>query len=639
MLKEQGFVRVGAVVPKLKVADAEINCNEIIKQIEVASNNKVQIVVFPELCITGYTCQDLFEQDILLEKSEKSLNKILEYTKNLDIVCIIGMPIKSENQLFNTAVVIQKGRILGIVPKTFIPNYSEFYEKRWFASSKNANKKEIEILGHKVPFGIDLLFKDKTNNEICFGIEICEDIWAVEPPSNKLALLGANVIFNLSASNEVIGKKEYRRELVKMQSAKTISGYVYCSSGVNESTSDLVFSGESMIFENGSCLANNERFDFESNMIFTEIDTKRLSNDRRKNTSFMGNPVDLEYREIKINIPDDIENLTRKYSKTPFVPEDKKKISEICEEILNIQSYGLAKRLLHTNINKTVIGISGGLDSTLAFLVIIKAYEILNLPKENIIAITMPGFGTTSRTHNNSMNLINEYGATFREINITKSSLQHFEDIGHDKNIKDVTYENAQARERTKILMDIANKENGLVVGTGDLSELALGWCTYNGDHMSMYAVNASIPKTLVKYIIKWVADNSKEECKNIINDILDTPISPELLPPDEKGNIEQKTEEKVGPYILHDFFLYHFLRYGAEPKKIYTLACKTFKQDFKEEEIKHWLQAFIKRFFTQQFKRNCMPDGPKVGTISLSPRGDLRMPSDASYNNWLNNF
>ena len=639
MLKEQGFVRVGAVVPKLKVADTEFNCNEIIKQIEVASNNKIQIIVFPELCVTGYTCQDLFEQDTLLEEAEKALNKILDYTNNLDIICIIGMPIKAENQLFNTAVVIQKGKILGIVPKTFIPNYGEFYEKRWFASSKNANKKEIEILDQKVPFGIDLLFKDKENNEICFGIEICEDIWAVEPPSNKLALLGANIIFNLSASNEVIGKKEYRRDLVKMQSAKTISGYVYCSSGVNESTSDVVFSGESMIFENGSCLTNNQRFDFESNMIFTEIDTKRLANDRRKNISFMGDSVDLEYREIKINIPDNIEDLTREYSKTPFVPEDKKKISEICEEILNIQSYGLAKRLLHTNINKTIIGISGGLDSTLAFLVIIKAYEILNLPKEKIIAITMPGFGTTSRTHNNSMKLINEYGATFREINITKSSLQHFEDIGHDKNIKDVTYENAQARERTKILMDIANKENGLVVGTGDLSELALGWCTYNGDHMSMYAVNASIPKTLVKYIIKWVADNSKEECKNIINDILDTPISPELLPPDENGNIEQKTEEQVGPYILHDFFLYHFLRYGAEPKKIYILACKTFKNDFKKEEIKHWLQVFIKRFFTQQFKRNCMPDGPKVGTVSLSPRGDLRMPSDASYNIWLNNF
>lgn len=639
MLKEQGFVRVGAVVPKLKVADTEFNCNEIIKQIEVASNNKIQIVVFPELCVTGYTCQDLFEQDTLLEEAEKALNKILDYTNNLDIICIIGMPIKAENQLFNTAVVIQKGKILGIVPKTFIPNYGEFYEKRWFASSKNANKKEIEILDQKVPFGIDLLFKDKENNEICFGIEICEDIWAVEPPSNKLALLGANIIFNLSASNEVIGKKEYRRDLVKMQSAKTISGYVYCSSGVNESTSDVVFSGESMIFENGSCLTNNQRFDFESNMIFTEIDTKRLANDRRKNISFMGDSVDLEYREIKINIPDNIEDLTREYSKTPFVPEDKKKISEICEEILNIQSYGLAKRLLHTNINKTIIGISGGLDSTLAFLVIIKAYEILNLPKEKIIAITMPGFGTTSRTHNNSMKLINEYGATFREINITKSSLQHFEDIGHDKNIKDVTYENAQARERTKILMDIANKENGLVVGTGDLSELALGWCTYNGDHMSMYSVNASIPKTLVKYIIKWVADNSKEECKNIINDILDTPISPELLPPDENGNIEQKTEEQVGPYILHDFFLYHFLRYGAEPKKIYILACKTFKNDFKKEEIKHWLQVFIKRFFTQQFKRNCMPDGPKVGTVSLSPRGDLRMPSDAGYNIWLNNF
>jgi len=639
MLKEQGFVRVGAVVPKLKVADTEFNCNEIIKQIEIASNNKIQIAVFPELCVTGYTCQDLFEQDTLLEEAEKALNRILDYTNNLDIICIIGMPIKAENQLFNTAVVIQKGKILGIVPKTFIPNYGEFYEKRWFASSKNANKKEIEILDQKVPFGIDLLFKDKENNEICFGIEICEDIWAVEPPSNKLALLGANIIFNLSASNEVIGKKEYRRDLVKMQSAKTISGYVYCSCGVNESTADLVFSGESMIFENGSCLINNQRFNFESNMIFTEIDTKRLANDRRKNISFMGNPVDLEYREIKINIPDNIENLTREYSKTPFVPEDKKKISEICEEILNIQSYGLAKRLLHTNINKTIIGISGGLDSALAFLVIIKAYEVLNLPKENIIAITMPGFGTTSRTHKNSIKLINAYGAAFREIDITKSSLQHFEDIGHDKKMKDITYENAQARERTKILMDIANEENGIVVGTGDLSELALGWCTYNGDHMSMYSVNASIPKTIVEYIIKWVADNSKEEYKNIINDILDTPISPELLPPDENGNIEQKTEEQVGPYILHDFFLYHFLRYGAEPKKIYILACKTFKNDFKKEDIKHWLQVFIKRFFTQQFKRNCMPDGPKVGTVSLSPRGDLRMPSDASYNIWLNNF
>lgn len=474
MLKEQGFVRVGTIVPKLRVADTEFNCNEIIKQIEIANNSKIQIAVFPELCITGYTCQDLFEQDILLEESEKALNKILKYINNLEIICIIGMPIKSENQLFNTAVVIQKGKILGIVPKTFIPNYGEFYEKRWFASSKNANQKEINILGQIVPFGIDLLFKDKKDKEICFGVEICEDLWAVEPPSNKLALLGANIIFNLSASNEVIGKKEYRRDLVKMQSAKTISGYVYCSSGVNESTSDVVFSGESMIFENGSCLTNNERFNFESNIIFTEIDTKRLANDRRKNISFMGNPIDLQYRKIEIEVPDNIEDLTREYSKTPFVPEDKKKINEICEEILNIQSYGLAKRLLHTNINKTVIGISGGLDSTLAFLVIVKAYDILNIPKENIIAITMPGFGTTSRTHNNAVKLIKQYGATIKEIDITKSSLQHFEDIGHDKNEKDVTYENAQARERTKILMDVANKKNGLVIGTGDLSELAL---------------------------------------------------------------------------------------------------------------------------------------------------------------------
>lgn len=474
MLKEQGFIRVGAVVPKLKVADIEFNCNEIIKQIDIANNNKIQIAVFPELCVTGYTCQDLFEQDILLEQAEKALNKILEHTNNLEIICILGMPIKSENQLFNTAVVIQKGKILGIVPKTFIPNYGEFYEKRWFASSKNASKKEISILGQIVPFGIDLLFKDKEYKEICFGIEICEDIWAVEPPSNKLALLGANIIFNLSASNEVIGKKEYRRDLVKIQSAKTISGYVYCSSGVNESTTDVVFSGESMIFENGSCLSNNERFKFESNIIFTEIDTKRLENDRRKNISFMGDTVDIQYREIEIELPDNIESLTREYSRTPFVPEDKKKINEICEEILNIQSYGLAKRLLHTNITKTVIGMSGGLDSTLAFLVIIKAYEILNFQKENIIAITMPGFGTTSRTHKNAVELVKQYGVTFKEIDITKSSLQHFEDIGHDKEIKDITYENAQARERTKILMDIANKENGLVIGTGDLSELAL---------------------------------------------------------------------------------------------------------------------------------------------------------------------
>lgn len=474
MLKEQGFVRVGAVVPKLKVADIKFNCEEIVKQIEVAKNNQIQIVTFPELAITGYTCQDLFEQDILLEQSEKALNKILEHTKELDIICILGMPIKSENQLFNTAIVMQNGEILGAVPKTFIPNYGEFYEKRWFASSKNSTINEIELSGKKFPFGTDLLFKDTENEDICFGIEICEDLWALEPPSNKLALSGANIIFNLSASNEIIGKKEYREDLIRMQSAKTISGYVYCSSGIGESTSDVVFPGQSMIFENGAKLAENKRFDLESNIIYTEIDTKRLANDRRKNTSYMTNSNNKKYREILITIKDELKELKREYFKTPFVPENKKKINEVCMEILNIQAYGLVKRLLHTNITKTVIGISGGLDSTLAFLVIVKAYEILNISKENIIAITMPGFGTSSRTYNNAIELIKKYGATLKEIDITKSCIQHFKDIGHNEDIKNITYENTQARERTQILMDVANEENALVIGTGDLSELAL---------------------------------------------------------------------------------------------------------------------------------------------------------------------
>ena len=474
MLKEQGFIRVGAIVPSLRVADTEFNIKEIIKQIKNAHSKQVQIVCFPELCITGYTCGDLFEQDVLLDKAEQSLGNILKETKNLNIISIIGMPLKIVNQLFNVAVVIQNGQILGIVPKTFIPNSGEFYEKRWFTSSKDISKKEIEILGKNIPFGTDLLFKDINNKDICFGVEICEDLWAIEPPSNKLAMLGANIIFNLSASNEIVGKKEYREDLIKIQSAKTISGYIYCSSGVNESTSDVVFSGHSMIFENGTKLEENRRFDLNSNMIYTEIDTKRLVNDRRKNINYISNLIVIEYREIQVDIKDELEELKREYSKTPFVPEDKKKIDEVCSEILNIQSFGLIKRLLHINTNKVIIGISGGLDSTLAFLVAIRAYEILDLPKENIIAITMPGFGTTSRTYNNAVKLIKQYGATFKEIDIKKSILQHFEDIGHDKNDIDITYENAQARERTQILMDIANKENGIVIGTGDLSELAL---------------------------------------------------------------------------------------------------------------------------------------------------------------------
>ncbi len=474
MLKEYGFVRCGAVVPKLKVADVDFNVSEIINQIKIAESKNVQIVCFPELCVTGYSCGDLFYQDVLIDKTIVGLQNILQETINLNIISIIGMPIRFENQLFNTAVVIQRGGILGIVPKTFIPNYAEFYEKRWFASSKNANQKEIVLFGKSIPFGTDIIFKDKENENISFGIEICEDLWAVESPSNKIALNGGTIIFNLSASNEVIGKNEYRKDLVKTQSAKTISGYIYSSSGVNESTTDTVFSGASMIYENGKCLAENERFDFESNLIYTDIDTKRIMNDRVKNISYMGEVDILNYRKIDIEIIDCIDSLERDYKEYPFVPDDKKKINEICNEILNIQSYGLAKRLQHTKINKVVIGVSGGLDSTLAFLVAVRTYKILDIPNKNIIAITMPGFGTSSRTYENAKNLIKSYNATLKEIDITESCLTHFKNIGHKENEHDTTYENAQARERMQILMDIANKEGAIVVGTGDLSELAL---------------------------------------------------------------------------------------------------------------------------------------------------------------------
>lgn len=474
MLKKLGFVRVGAIVPKLKVGDVDFNIIEIIKQIEKANEEKIQIVCFPELCITGYSCGDLFFQDILLESAKEGLNTILKQTKNTNIISIIGMPLKIKNQLFNVAVVIQSGLILGIIPKTFIPNYSEFYEKRWFSSSKKTKQKEINLFDQTIPFGTDILFKDKENEELCFGIEICEDLWAVETPSNKIALNGGTIIFNLSASNEVIGKNEYRQELVKMQSSKTISAYIYCSSGVNESTSDVLFSGASMIFENGKKLVENKRFDFESNLIYTEIDTKRLINDRIRNINYMDDININSYRVIDINIIDNIEKLERKYDEYPFVPADKKKINEICNEILNIQSCALAKRILHTKINKLVIGISGGLDSTLAFLVAIRSLQILKMQNDNIIAITMPGFGTTKRTYENAVKLIKSYNCTLKEINITKTCREHFKDIGHDENDHDVVYENAQARERMQILMDIANKENGIVVGTGDLSELAL---------------------------------------------------------------------------------------------------------------------------------------------------------------------
>ena len=495
---------------------------------------------------------------------------------------------------------------------------------------------EIEILGQLVPITTNILFQDKTLKEATFGIEICEDLWTVNPPSNNHALAGATMIFNLSSSNELIGKQEYRKSLVSSQSARTISAYIYASSGVMESTSDILFGGARMIYENGSILAENKRFELESNIITADIDVLKLANDRIKNKSFMKNTNLEEYKIIKLDIKDNIKELNREYKEYPFVPSNELERNKRCEEIIEIQSTALARRLIQVGNPKCVIGMSGGLDSTLAFLVIVKAYEKLKRNPKDIIGITMPGFGTTDRTYQNSIDLVKEYGGTLKEISIKDAALLHMKDIGLPETDRSITYENIQARERTQILMDVANMENGLVIGTGDLSELALGWCTYNGDHMSMYAVNTSIPKTLVRYLVAWVKDTTDGKKKEVLQDILDTPISPELLPPDEAGNILQKTESSIGPYVLHDFYLYHFLRYGATPKKIYTLAKHTFKNSFSKEEIKKWLKVFIRRFFTQQFKRNCIPDGVKVGSISLSPRGDLRMPSDANYETWI---
>ncbi len=634
-MKELGFVRVGSIVNKLVLADPISNAKEIVRMIKEASRSGVAIVSTPELSLTGYTCGDLFLQDKLLDEAEKGLAVILNETSKLNIISLIGMPVRVDNQLFNCGVVISKGKILGVIPKTYIPNYAEFYEKRWFASSLNLLSSDVTLCGQMVPISTNLLFKDKNKKNICFGVEICEDLWTVYPPSNHHAVNGATIIFNLSSSNEMIGKNEYRNNLVSMQSAKTMSAYIYASSGVMESTSDVLFGGASMIYENGSLLKKNERFKIESDLIYADVDVDKLANERIRNASYMGKLMNDNYSVIEVEV-NDTKKFDREYKEYPFVPRGKEHRAERCKEIFTIQATALARRLIQLNYPKCVIGISGGLDSTLAFLVIVEAYKKLGLDMKNIIGVTMPGFGTTGRTYNNACKFVNEYGATLREVSIKEAALLHMKDIGLPEDDRSVTYENIQARERTQILMDIANMENGLVIGTGDLSELALGWCTYNGDHMSMYSVNSSIPKTLVRYLVDYVADVSDDNKKKVLKDILDTPISPELLPPDKAGNILQQTESSIGPYVLHDFFLYHFLRYGATPKKIYFLAQKTFAGKFDDETIKKWLKVFVKRFFTQQFKRNCVPDGVKVGSISLSPRGDLRMPSDASYNVWL---
>lgn len=633
-----GFVRVAAAVPRLKVADCGFNAGSISNMIKDADKKGIQFIVFPELCITAYTCADLFHQQVLLKEVVAQLGTILENTRDTGIVAIAGMPLFLDNQLFNCGVAIQSGRILGAVPKTYIPNYKEFYEQRWFASGTKALSDSILLCGQQVPFGPDILFEADEDSSICFGIEICEDLWVPIPPSSHQAIAGATILFNLSASNEVIGKYEYRRELVKQQSGRCVSGYVYTSSGIDESTTDVVFGGHAIIAENGGVVAESDRFKRDDQLIYTEIDIQKLVNDRFKNTSFMEVISDKRFRKVQFKLKHtELAAISRHIDPHPFVPTDVSIRDERCREIFEIQTAGLAKRLAHAGIKHAVIGISGGLDSTLALLVTARTFDMLGITRENIIAFTMPGFGTTDVTYTNAIQLIESMRVSIREINIKDACLQHFKDIGHDPDIHDVTYENVQARERTQILMDMANKLKGLVIGTGDLSELALGWCTYNGDHMSMYSVNSSIPKTLVKFLVHWVADNVVEgRTKDVLYKVLDTPITPELLPPGSKGEINQKTEDIIGPYELHDFFLYHMIRYGAPPKKILFLAGQAFKDKYSQDVIKSWLKVFYRRFFSQQFKRSCLPDGPKVGTISLSPRGDWRMPSDAEARVWL---
>lgn len=645
MSNHLGMVRVAAASPKLIVANTDYNTEEIISCMKQAYENRASIICFPELCITGYTCADLFFQSILYQKNLESLKSIADASKQIPIAAVVGFYLKVENNYYNCAAFIEDGKIKGIVPKTFIPNAREFYEERWFASGFEISKSihSVHLFDEDIPFG-NMVFCDY-KNDIKIGLEICEDLWAPVSPGTLLALNGAHIILNLSSSNEMVGKSEYRKSLVSQQSANSICGYVYSSSGVHESTTDLVFGGDCIISENGVVLDTSERFSRKSTITYGDIDIDRLKFERMQGQTF-GTCTNIygyrsRYQHIHIrdiNQLSDEDTLRRTYPKTPFVPSARSSIDERCKEIFNIQSAGLAKRLEHTHTSKVIIGISGGLDSTLALLVCSETFKLLGIDSKNIIAITMPGFGTTNKTYTNAQSLMKQLGTTVMEISIKDAVLQHFDDIGHDENQHDVTYENSQARERTQILMDVANKEKGLVIGTGDLSEVALGWSTYNGDHMSMYGVNVSIPKTLVRFVIEWVMNIKYENqtLKNTLQDILDTPISPELLPPSEDGKILQKTEETVGPYILHDFFLYYTIRYGMQPDKLLHIAKNTFIDYHSEDKIKDWLILFYKRFFSQQFKRSCMPDGPKVGSVSLSPRGDWRMPSDADVSIWL---
>ena len=633
-----GFIKVASAVPSVKVADCKYNVEQIEQQIILAEGQGVEIIVFPELSLTGYTCQDLFRQNLLLETTESAMLMLLDFTRQLNIISIVGLPIAVGDLLLNCAAIIQKGQILGIVAKEYLPNYNEFYEKRWFASVQDLRTTELRFAGNQ----INLSFTPQifvTCDGVRFGVEICEDVWAPTPPSNHLALAGADIIFNLSASDELIGKHDYLCKLLAQQSARTITGYVYSSAGFGESTQDVVYGGNALIFENGHLLQSGPRFAMTPQMQVAQIDVERLRTERRGNTTYVNAQrrmigEDVIFKNAHSILPKDFV-LERPVDAHPFIPSPDM-MEKSCEEILNIQVMGLAKRLVHTSCQKVVIGISGGLDSTLALLVCAMTFDKLGLDRSGIIGVTMPGFGTTDRTYTNAIKLMQSRHITIREISIAKSVTQHFEDIGHDISVHDTTYENSQARERTQILMDVSNQEGGLVIGTGDLSELALGWCTYNGDHMSMYAVNASIPKTLIACLVKFVAGTMDADTSATLHDVVDTPISPELVPADEDGNIQQKTEDLVGPYELHDFFLYYFMRHGFRPMKIFLLAQKAFEGQYDDDVIKHWLKTFFRRFFSQQFKRSCLPDGPKVGSISLSPRGDWRMPSDSSSELWL---
>lgn len=633
-----GFVKVAAAVPHVQVADCFYNIQQMEGLMRQASDKGVQIIAFPEMSVTAYTCLDLFAQQTLLKNAEQALLKLVSDTADLNILTIAGASLVTENRLINAAIAFQAGKILGVVPKTYIPNYKEFQEQRWFTSATELRDKTVSIGDRTYPLGSHLLF---TAGQVKVGIEICEDLWVPVPPSSLLAMEGANILVNISASNELIGKHHYLRSLICQQSARCMAGYVYASAGFGESSTDLVFAGNGIIAENGTLLEESPRFTMQEQLVISEIDIENLQNDRQVNTSFMHGASTLLASET-ITIPFALsENsgqpvLTRSVDPHPFTPSGDA-LKERCEEIFQIQVAGLAKRIVHTHSRTAVVGISGGLDSTLALLVTVMTFDALNIPRNQILGITMPGFGTTDRTYTNACDLIRSLGITLKEISIKDACLQHFKDISHNPSVHDVTYENSQARERTQILMDVANQENGLVIGTGDLSELALGWATYNGDHMSMYGVNGSIPKTLVRYLVEWVAHNRVDEASRAtLLDIVDTPISPELIPADENGNIKQKTEDLVGPYELHDFFLYHFLRFGSSPAKIYFLAQQAFGGSYDKETIRKWLHTFFRRFFQQQFKRSCLPDGPKVGSISLSPRGDWRMPSDAMATLWL---